>query len=124
MDSIVFILDAQEIGLRIKALREALGLSQSAVAAKVSCTMQAVSKWERGESLPSLSRLGCLARVLGTTTDYLIGLSKDHFTDGSRQYQEENGPPPSSPDGSFLKWAYQAVRRMYHGMIRLFTRQG
>ena len=43
-----------------------------AQAAEVGCTLQAVSCWERGQTLPTADRLPQLAKALGCTIDDLF----------------------------------------------------
>ena len=49
-------------GLSVKDLQEGLGFS----------TPQAIYKWQRGLSLPSIDNLVVLSDVLGVSMDYLI----------------------------------------------------
>ena len=49
------------------------GLTQEELAARLSISRQAVSKWETGESLPDLYKLAALADELGVSTDELCG---------------------------------------------------
>jgi transcriptional regulator with XRE-family HTH domain len=60
------------IGRRIKECRGALSLSQIELAAALRVTPQAVSKWEKGDTMPSHRVWFDIAPVLGTSTDYLI----------------------------------------------------
>jgi class 3 adenylate cyclase len=62
-----------DLGQRIRARRERLGLKQHDLARALQVSPQAVSKWERGENGPDLAILGTLARVLGVSTDWLLG---------------------------------------------------
>jgi len=48
---------AQEIGGQIRDLRLALGLSQEELAARLGVRAFTISRWERGEQLPSKSAL-------------------------------------------------------------------
>jgi len=66
-------MDLRALGHRIRALREKRRLKQSDVAHALQISPQAVSKWERGENAPDLAVLLDLARVLGVTTDWLLG---------------------------------------------------
>ncbi len=61
-----------EIGEYITQLRKGRGLTQNEVAEKLAITYQAVSKWERGETLPDVSLLPELARILETTVDDVL----------------------------------------------------
>ena len=64
--------DMQEIGRRIAALRKAKNLTQAELAEQLSVSYQAVSNWERGESMPDIFKLPTLAAVLGTSVDALL----------------------------------------------------
>ena len=64
--------DAKKAGAQIAALRKAKGLTQSEVGERLHISYQAVSKWERGESLPDIPVLVGLARILETTTDNIL----------------------------------------------------
>jgi class 3 adenylate cyclase len=66
-------MDLRALGSRIRALREKRRLKQSDVANALQISPQAVSKWERGENAPDLAVLLDLAKVLGVTTDWLLG---------------------------------------------------
>lgn len=62
-----------ELGLRIKNLREQRGFKQRDVANALQISAQAVSKWERGENAPDIAVLLDLTKLLGVTTDTLLG---------------------------------------------------
>lgn len=66
-------MDLRALGNRIRSLREKRRLKQSDVAHALQISPQAVSKWERGENAPDLAVLLDLAKVLGVTTDWLLG---------------------------------------------------
>lgn len=55
----------------IRARRKAAGMTLEDLAAAVGCTLQAVSCWERGQTLPTADRLPQLARALGCSIDDL-----------------------------------------------------
>ena len=61
------------IGQRIREQREKLGLKQQDIANALQVSPQAVSKWERGENAPDISLLIPLAKLLGVSTDNLLG---------------------------------------------------
>ena len=49
-----------------------MSLTQAGLAEKLNYSDKAVSKWERGESMPDVLTLMQLADVLGVTVDYLL----------------------------------------------------
>lgn len=63
----------QEIGARIAYLRREQDLTQAELAEHLGISYQAVSSWERGASMPDISKLVDLARTLHATVDALLG---------------------------------------------------
>lgn len=64
------------IGENIAELRKAMQLTQLELADKLNYSDKAVSKWERGESIPDISVLKQIADMAGVKVDFL--LQKDH----------------------------------------------
>ncbi len=62
-----------EVGARIRARRQALGLSQTGLAQSLDLTFQQVQKYERGSNRISASKLVQTARALKTTVAELVG---------------------------------------------------
>lgn len=66
-------MDMKEFGARIKECRERLRLRQSDIAGALQISVQAVSKWERGENAPDIATLPQLAKLLGVSIEWLLG---------------------------------------------------
>lgn len=64
---------ADSFGARLARLRQAAGLSQQALADRLSVTRQAVSNWERNQTLPDLEMLRAIAQALDTDLNTLCG---------------------------------------------------
>lgn len=66
---------AEQIGARIRARREELGLNQRELAEKLPAAVsnQHVSNWERGVYRPSDKNLPLIAEALDVSVDYLYG---------------------------------------------------
>ncbi len=64
---------AGTFGTRLAQLRQEAGLSQQALADQLSVTRQAVSNWERNQTLPDLEMLRAIAQALGTDLNTLCG---------------------------------------------------
>lgn len=62
------------VAANISSLRVAKGLTQLQLAEILSYSDKAVSKWERGESVPDIYVLKQIADLFGVTVDYLITL--------------------------------------------------
>lgn len=60
------------VGKRIAQLRADKGITQAELGERLGISFQAVSKWERGETLPDVSILPELAKILETTIDNLL----------------------------------------------------
>lgn len=65
-------IDHKTVGNTIASLRSNKGITQAELGERIGVSFQAVSKWERGETLPDISILPVLADVLGTTIDYIL----------------------------------------------------
>ena len=61
------------IGENIKRLRRERGMTQEQLAEKLNITNAAVSKWERGDSLPDITMLFPIADYFGISVDELMG---------------------------------------------------
>lgn len=65
------------IGKVLIKLRKKHNLSQIELARKMNISRQAISKWERDETMPDIARLIDLAKLFDTSVDYILGLEKD-----------------------------------------------
>ncbi|MBU3810943.1 MAG: helix-turn-helix domain-containing protein [Candidatus Niameybacter stercoravium] len=61
-----------KVGTQISKLRKSKGLTQNELGERLNITFQAVSKWERGETLPDTVILVDLANILETTVDNIL----------------------------------------------------
>lgn len=61
-----------QLGANIASYRKSLGLTQVGLAEKLNYSDKAVSKWERGESVPDVLTLTQLAELYGVTVDDLL----------------------------------------------------
>lgn len=62
----------QNIATNISAMRNAAGMTQAQFAEKLNYTDKAISKWERGESVPDIAVLWQIADMFCVTVDWLI----------------------------------------------------
>lgn len=68
-----FSFDMHRIGQTIAGLRREHNMTQMQLADEMGVSFQAVSNWERGQSMPDISKLPELAGLFGTTIDALLG---------------------------------------------------
>lgn len=59
-------------GEKLQKLRQKAGMSQDALAERLNVSRQAVSRWERDETMPETDKVVALADLFGVTTDYLL----------------------------------------------------
>lgn len=62
-----------KIGRKIAELRKRNGLTQMGLADALGISFQAVSNWERGNTMPDISKLQELSGILGVSIDELLG---------------------------------------------------
>lgn len=65
-------MNTRKIAEQISVYRKNKGLTQSELGERVGVSFQAVSKWERGETLPDITVLPDLAKVLETSIDNIL----------------------------------------------------
>jgi transcriptional regulator with XRE-family HTH domain len=66
------------VGTRIHKLRQERKMSQQDLARRIGVNQSFISKMESGEQInPNAETLKRLARALGCTTDYLVGMYED-----------------------------------------------
>ena len=61
-----------KVGSQIAILRKAKGITQNELGERIGVSFQAVSKWERGETLHDTALLPDLANILETTIDNIL----------------------------------------------------
>lgn len=60
-------------------LRKTKGFTQKSLAEKLGISHQAISQWEKGETMPDIATLPMLAGLLGTTVDAILSAKSDDF---------------------------------------------
>ena len=65
-------IEIKQVGERISRFRQKKGMTQIALAEKLGVTSQAISKWERGQTFPDVSRLDELSEILEVAVAYLL----------------------------------------------------
>ncbi len=89
--------DRTIIGQRIAELRKQKDLTQAELADMLGVTHQAVSQWERSETLPDILTLPKIAQIFGEDINAILGL------------EEPKGSAESGADASFPETAGEAA---------------
>lgn len=90
-------------GEKLQKLRAREGLSQDALAELLDVSRQAVSRWERDETMPETEKVIRISDCFHVTTDYLLKDGPEHFPPASRSL-----PDPGEiwrKYGFLLAWA-------------------
>ena len=69
--------EMMKVANKIKETRMRRNMTQMQLADEMGVSYQAVSNWERGNSMPDISKLGELARILEISLDDLLGESDE-----------------------------------------------
>ena len=77
-----------EIGAVIKTNRKRCGLTQEEMANRLGVTASAVNKWENGATLPDVTMLSPIARLLGITVDSLLSFRETLTEEELREKME------------------------------------
>lgn len=70
-----------QVGEVIRKYRKSKNMTQEEMARRLGVTAPAVNKWERGNSLPDITLLMPIARLLGISTDELLSYQQELTTE-------------------------------------------
>ena len=91
------------LGEKIAILRKQRGLSQEDLAAQMSISRQAVSRWEQDESMPDIDNMVLLSSIFKVSTDYL--LKGEEFTFNETSESDIEMPP--AKEKKPVPWVYE-----------------
>lgn len=108
-----------EVGLRIRARRRELSISQETLAEALGVSFQQIQKYERGGNRVSASRLWEIARVLDVTTSYFFARLNGDFA-ASEPAADPDASFVFSPEGAELLSAFAILTKVeQRAMLRL-----
>jgi len=94
MENYRFTFNMGQIGRKISQLRKERNMTQMELADKLGISFQAVSNWERGNTMPDIGKLPELAGIFQVTTDEILGESSGLVNSAIKgemeKYMEEN----------------------------------
>lgn len=85
----------KKVGRRISELRKRKNMTQVELADRMGVSFQAVSNWERGNSMPDISKLPELAEIFDTSIDDILGAKSrliEKAAEGTLEEYVENNP--------------------------------
>ena len=83
---------------KLIVLRDRAGLSQMELADRLGVSRQAVSRWESGDTTPTMDKLKTLARIYGVSLDWLCSDTADREPPEAAK-PEADRPPDDAPAG-------------------------
>lgn len=82
-------MNQSNLASKISQYRQNKGMTQEELAGRIGVTPQALSKWERGQSLPDLALFSDLCQILGCGADYLLGTTEKIVENEDEKAQNE-----------------------------------
>ena len=97
---------------KLIVLREKAGISQMSLAHQLDVSRQAVSRWESGDTTPSMDKLKVLAKIYGVSLDWLcsdVADEKPFEAVGSSEDNETKNTTVSAKDKRKRKIRFVAI---------------
>ncbi|MBR5740769.1 MAG: helix-turn-helix domain-containing protein [Firmicutes bacterium] len=102
-----------ELTNKIRALRLSRGITQETLASELGVTAQAVSKWERGTTMPDVSILPELAVYFGVSLDELFGLTEEKEFDRIQNVIWDKKLLPHQEMDQAVRWLDEKIASGY-----------
>lgn len=109
-------------GGNIRKLRIEQGLTQEKLADFLGVSFQAVSKWERGDTVPDIFMLPTIAAFFGVTTDHLLCFDQVEMEKDIEKYESLYYELWQKNDRETLLEKMQEAVRQYPAEYRLLVR--
>lgn len=106
----------------LKDLRIKNGLSQEEMAEKLYVTRQAVSRWENGETTPSVETLKLMSKTFDVSINALLDNPRQLICQCCGMPLDENSissEPDGGANGKYCKWCYTDGEFVYKSMEEL-----
>ncbi len=94
-------------GEKLQALRKKQGWTQEELAAKITVSRQALSKWESGAAIPDTENVLQISKLFGVSTDYLL----------NDEYDSDNDIPAVQTKSEALTKRYSGIMYVAIGGI-------
>lgn len=101
-----------KLGEKLQRLRKQSGLSQEQLAARLTVSRQAVSKWELDDAMPDTENVIQLSRLFGVSCDYLLRDEVEEQEAPLPAPQAEGRAAPAAPGETHLNergWIHNAM---------------
>ena len=111
-----------QIGSNITLYRKARGMTQAELAQKLNYSDKAVSKWERGESIPDVLTLADIARQFEITLNELVyGPAEEEVPDAAPAEPAEPRPEPEKSVPRKITDRIRHNRKVIQGLVSILV---
>lgn len=101
-----------DFGERLKKLRELKGLTKSDLAKFLKVSYKTITRWEKGETVPSILELKEIAKILEVPEDYLLGKTDIFVATNSIESKIKRLPPEARGElENILDYLYYKYKR-------------
>ena len=90
-----------EMRQTLRNLREKNGLTQEGMAERLFVTRQAISRWENGETIPSIDTMKLISQGFGISLDDLLGSGRNQFCQCCTYPLKNPGELGTNKDGTW-----------------------
>lgn len=108
-----------QVGANITLYRKRLGLTQAELAQRLNYSDKAVSKWERGESVPDVLTLADIAQQFGVTVNELV------YASGEESVPLAESPTPPSKHKKSPRDSHPEItlhnRKVIQGLVSILV---
>ncbi len=111
------------IGEMISRCRQNQNMTQEEFASRLGVTPQAVSKWERGTSLPDIALLPGICQILKISSDRLLGISTSRISENKDVSVEREIKRSMFAEPLKLEFGYGLVSCMTKGLKTEYVNQ-
>ena len=98
-----------KLGEKLQQLRKQSGLSQEQLAAQLTVSRQAVSKWELDETMPDTENVIQLSRLFGVSCDYLL---REEVDEQGLALPAQDVPQPAGPEAGGANAAHASAAHL------------
>lgn len=113
-----------KIGSNITHYRKALGMTQAELAQKLNYSDKAVSKWERGESIPDVLTLADIAGQFGITVNDLVYGPEAQMDEPASSEPAPQPEVPAEPEKAVSKKITDRIRhnrKVIQGLVSILV---
>ena len=103
--------DTMKVARKIREARIVQNMTQVNLADSMEVSYQAVSNWERGNSMPDIAKLEQLCRILDISMDELLGAESSRIIDRVQDRVQDSKEDSQNQDALTCREIQEVARR-------------